>query len=173
MKTSTDITCLRRLLDEDSSRLISGEAQLRNSLGDWMSREQSPLFKAIMDRYLDMTERHIRDLEQFCKEEQLNSVKVSNLVIKALMDELNEKLASCTCNEVKDACLLAGIQAINHYKISAYGTAVAYASALRLGKAALVFHQAEQDEKIIDKELSHLATHEINIRALAPVLTAD
>jgi len=170
METNTDITCLRRLLGEDSSRLISGEVQLRNNLGDWMSKEQSPLFKAIMDRYLDMTERHIRDLEQFCEDEQLSSVHISNRVIKALMEELNEKLASCSCNEVKTACLLAGIQSINHYKISAYGTAAAYAGAIRLEKAALFFHQAEHDEKIIDEELSRLATREINNKALTPVI---
>lgn len=86
-----------------------------------------------------------------------------------MIEETNEKLVNCTCLQVKDACLLEGIQSINHFKISAYGTAAAFAGAVGLDKSEEKFYQAMQDEQIIDEGLSHLAAHDINVKALAPI----
>ncbi|WP_369127538.1 DUF892 family protein [Terrimonas pollutisoli] len=44
------------------------------------------------------------------------------------------------------------MQAINHYKISIYGTAAAFTKALGNDKAATLFHEAEVNEKKIDEE---------------------
>ena len=57
----------------------------------------------------------------------------------------------------------------NHFKISTYGTAAAFANALNMEKQASVFHEAEVNEKQIDDRLSQLAEHEINIKAKAPI----
>ncbi len=170
MENNMTISCLRQLLDEDSNRLMSAEIDLKRSLGVWMNDESSPDLKIIMYRYLDMIERHLKYLESFAEEEQVKSFSISNRVIKAFIDEINEKLAACSCPQVKNACVLAGIQGINHFKISPYGTAAAFADAAGLYKAATLFHQAEKDEKSIDEDLSHLAAHQINKEALAPVV---
>ena len=90
--------------------------------------------------------------------------------MKAFIEEANERLSNCTDAEVKDACLLASIQVINHFKISSYGTAAAFSNALGMEKAAAVFHEAEINEKQIDDRLSQLAQHEINIKAKAPIV---
>jgi ferritin-like metal-binding protein YciE len=87
-----------------------------------------------------------------------------------MIDETEEKLNICKDFQVKDACLLASIQSINHYKISTYGTAAAFANTLGMEDQAAVFHQAEVKEKQIDVRLSQLAEHEINLKALAPLL---
>jgi len=88
--------------------------------------------------------------------------------MQAFIEEANEKQNTCTDAEVKDACLLACIQAINHFKISMYGTAAAFAKVLGMEKHAAVFHEAEVNEKQIDDRLSQLAEHEINIKANVP-----
>jgi ferritin-like metal-binding protein YciE len=49
--------------------------------------------------------------------------------MQAFLEETNEKLGKCT---LRDACLLASLQGINHYKISNYGTATAFAADLGL-----------------------------------------
>ncbi|MCQ6958740.1 DUF892 family protein [Mucilaginibacter aquariorum] len=170
MEANINISCLRRLLDEDGSRLISGETQLKTKLLEWINKDSSLAFKNLMHQYLDKVERHIQVLEGFCNEEQLNSISSVNRVVKALIEETDEKLANCTCPQVRDACLLSGIQSINHFKISAYGTAAAFAGATGLNTAEDWFYEAEQDERRIDESLSHLATHEINRKALAPVM---
>lgn len=53
MDTNLNISCLRQLLDEDSSRLISGEVELKNSLSDWMSKNGSLQLKNLMHQYLE------------------------------------------------------------------------------------------------------------------------
>ncbi|CAN5322118.1 hypothetical protein BH09BAC6_BH09BAC6_15050 [soil metagenome] len=170
METNNNISCLRQLLDEDTSRFISAEVQLKNNLNKWIVKETSVAFKIILHEYIDLMGQHIRMLESFCEAERINSLSLSNRVMKAYIDETNEKLSVCTCPEVKDACLLAAIQGINHFKISAYGTAAAFANTLELGKAAALFHKAELNEKSIDERLSFLAENDINPKAKSAIL---
>ena len=90
--------------------------------------------------------------------------------MEAFVLETNDQMMACSDLEVRDACLLACIQAINHYKISTYGTAATFANALGNEKAALLFHEAEINEKQVDDRLSQLAIHEINSKAKAPIV---
>lgn len=98
------------------------------------------------------------------------SLSLTNRVLRVFIEEAEEKLSNCTDAAIKDACLLACIQAINHFKISTNGTAAAFANALDMEKHAAVFHEAEVNEQHIDDRFSQLAEHEINIKAKAPVL---
>ncbi len=84
--------------------------------------------------------------------------------------DTNEKLLMCADAEVTDACLLASVQMINHFKISAYGTAAAFANTLGMDAAAIFFHKAEVHEKQIDDRLTQLAQYEINFRAKSPIV---
>ena len=112
----------------------------------------------------------LHNLLDFYEEEKIVSLSLTNRVMKAFIEEAEEKLANCTDAEIKDACLLACIQAINHFKISTYGTAAAFANALGMEKQATFFHEAEVNEKQIDDRLSQLAEHEINIKAKTPIV---
>ena len=123
-----------------------------------------------MQKYLEFVEQHSKKIEEFLKEEKISSLGLTNRVMQAFIEEVNERLSDCTDPEVKDACLLAGIQVINHFKISTYGTAAAFSNALGMEKVAALFHEAEINEKQIDDRLSQLAQNEINIKAKAPIL---
>lgn len=170
METSKNIDCLRKLLDEDINRLMSAEAQLKSNLVGWISKDCTLPLRTLVYRYIEMIERHLEVINTFCQTEQLQSIISNNRIMIAMTTELGEKLKTCSCPPVKDACLLAGIQTINHFKISAYGTAAAFAEAIGLKDMAGIFRQAEEDEKKIDEELSHLAANDVNPKALAPVL---
>jgi ferritin-like metal-binding protein YciE len=172
METIPTISCLRQLLDLNSGRMISAELQLKNSISGWVGKENSVPLRLLLYEYLNIVEKHIRLLEIFCKEENISFHNLSNKIMSAYIAEADEKLAGCTRPEVKDACLLAAIQGINHFKISIYGTAAAFAGAVRLQKAGLLFHQAELDEKEMDERLSYLAEHELNRKAAAPTAAA-
>ena len=102
------------------------------------------------------------------KEEEIVAAGLTNRVMPAFITDADEKLDNCTDPTVKDACLLACVQAINHYKISAYGTAAAFANALELENHAAFFREAAVNEKHIDDRLSQLAEHEINTNAKMP-----
>jgi len=169
-ENSYAVTTLHDLLDYDAAKFNSAEVQLKKMLPVWIAITPSVKFKEALIRYHDFINKHLENMETFIAEEKMLSEFSVNRVMYAFIEELNEKINSCTDLEVKEACLLAGIQSINHYKISMYGTAAAFAKALGMEKAASTFHEAEVNEKQIDDRLSQLAEFEINAKARAPIL---
>jgi ferritin-like metal-binding protein YciE len=164
------ITTLHNLLDYDARKFSSAEIQLKKNLPEWINKAGSVKLKAVLQKYLDFVQQHVQKMEGFFAEEDINSLSLTNRVIQAFIEEAKEKLSICTDAEVKDACLLACVQTVNHFKISMYGTAAAFANALDMEKHASFFHEAEVNEKQIDDRLSQLAEHEINSKAKAPIV---
>jgi ferritin-like metal-binding protein YciE len=164
------LTTLHNLLDYDASMFTSAEIHLRNVLPGWISKASSLMLKTVLQKYLDFTEQHVQKMEVFFEQEDINALQLHNRIMQAYIDETNEKLAACSDPEVTDACLLAAVQSINHYKISIYGTAAAFARALEMDKHAALFYEAEGNEKQIDSRLSQLAEFEINKKAKTPIV---
>ena len=164
------ITTLHHLLHYDARKFTSAEIQLQNNLPDWINLAGSFKLKTVLQKYLGFVQLHIQKMEGFVEEEKINSLSLTNRIMRAFIEEAEEKLAECTDAAIKDACLLASVQVINHYKISMYGTAAAFANALGMEKHAAVFHEAEINEKQIDDRLSQLAEHEINTSAKTPIV---
>lgn len=166
------IATLRDLLDHNSQKFTAAEIELRNSLPSWIYKAGSVKLKSVLQKYLNVVDEHVEVLTGFFEEERINSLSVANKIMLAFIEETNEKLNHCADQQVKDACLLACVQGINHFKISLYGTAAAFAKELEMEKFASVFHEAEVNEKQIDDRLSQLAEHEVNIRAKTPIVLA-
>ena len=167
------VTTLHNLLDYDARKFTNAEIQLQRVLPQWILQAGSLQLKAVLQKYLDFVQQHVKKMESFFEEEKISSLSVINRVMHAFIEETEEKQLNCIDTEVKDACLLACIQAINHFKISMYGTAAAFARALDMEKAAAIFHEAEVNEKQIDDRMSQLAEREINTRAKAPILLRE
>lgn len=163
------IATLHNLLDYEARQFTIAELQLKNTLPEWIGKAGSLKLKSILQKYLDYVEQHTQSMEAFTEEEANGADRLHNRVMHSFIEEANEKLSLCTDTEVKDACLLASIQAINHFKISAYGTAAAFARSLEMEKQSALFHEAEVNEKQIDDRLSQLAEFEINVKAKTPI----
>jgi ferritin-like metal-binding protein YciE len=164
------ITTLQNLFNYDVSKFTGSEIILSKSLAEWIKEASSIQLKNSLQKYSDFVQQHIQKLEAFYEEEKISSLSLANKVMQAFIEETAEKLSNCADAEVKDACLLASIQAINHFKISAYGTAAAFAKALGMNRQAEIFHEAEVNEKHIDDRLSQLAEFEINNKARTPIV---
>lgn len=162
------ITTLHDLLDYDARKFSSAEIQLKNGLPEWLNKTSSLKLRAVLQKYLDFVQQHVQKMESFFEDEKIASLSLTNRIMQAFIEETQEKLANCSDAEIKDACLLACVQAINHFKISTYGTAAAFANVVGMDKHAAIFHEAEVNEKQIDDRLSQLAEHEINRKANAP-----
>lgn len=173
MDNHSKITVLKNLLDYNAKKIEGAEVQLKNILPDWISKAGSIKLKSTLQKYLDLIEVHIERIGGFLEDEKINFPAVVSPVMRVLIEETNEQLGRCTDLEIKDACLLACIQNINHFKISLYGTAAAFANTLELSKTASIFHEAEINEKQIDDRLSQLAEHEINVKARTPIILSE
>ena len=162
------ITTLHNLLDYDAGKFTSAESQLLQILPEWIRKTSSVKFKNVLQRYFDFVQHHLQKMEDFFEGERISSLCLTNRAMHAFIDEAEEKLSHCADAGIRDACLLACVQAINHFKISTYGTAAAFANALEMDKQVAIFREAEINEKQIDDRLSQLAEYEINIIAKAP-----
>jgi len=163
------INTVHNLIDYQIAKFLSAEVELKNNLPKWIDDASSFQLKTILQKYVDFVNDHIKVIEEFIDEEQITQVSINDPVMVGFASQTHECLSFCTNPEVKDACLLACIQGINHYKISIYGTASAFADLLELGKYAAIFHEAEVNEKHIDDRLTQLAKYEINIKAKSPI----
>ncbi len=171
-KSKPTISNLNDLLIYDYSKFTDFEQGLRQVLPGWILQANSLKLKTILQRYLYYAEQHFKQVEGLIERKTSASNGKKAKTVGKMIEEINDKLSVCVDPEVKDACLLAAIQAINHYKISMYGTAASFANALELKKAAKLFYAAEVSEKQIDKRLSELAEQEVNLRAKVPLALA-
>lgn len=169
-ESNKPIATLHDLLDYNAQKFTAAEIELKKSLPLWINQAGSIKLKGVLEKYLDLVQQHVEKLSAFFEAEKVNSLSIANKVMIALIEETNEKLNNCADQQVKDACLLACVQGINHFKISLYGTAAAFAKELEMEKFASVFHEAEVNEKQIDDRLSQLAEHEINVNAKTPIV---
>ena len=131
-ENNSTITNLHDLLDYNARKFTSAEIQLRNGLNEWIDKAASLNLKAVLQKYLDFVQQHVQKLESFFEAEQISSLSSGNRIMKSFIDETEEKLKNCADLQVRDACLLASVQDINHFKISLYGTAAAFAKELNM-----------------------------------------
>lgn len=164
------INNLHNLMDYDAGKFLCAEVELKNSLPKWINNVDSFQLKTILHKYLEFIAQHMEKLEEFVDQEQMTILSANNSIMQTFIKDTEERLSYCTNAEVRDACLLACIQTMNHYKICAFGTAAAFASVLELEKNAAVFREAEINEKHIDDRLSQLALYEINAKARSPIV---
>jgi ferritin-like metal-binding protein YciE len=163
------IITLHDLLDFDARKFYHAEIQLRNILPEWTNRVTNLKLQDVLHKYHANITHQVGLLEGFFTNEKFFPLAGENRVMRAFIEELSEKLSSCADAPVRDACLLAGIQEINHYKISLYGTAAAFTGQLGMADAAEIFRQAEIHEKQTDDRLSQLAGFEVNAAAKTPL----
>lgn len=168
-KSKPVISNLNDLLIYDYSKFTDFEQGLKQVLPGWILQANSLKLKTILHRYLYYAEQHLKHVESLVDGKLVRSQTKNGKTVEKLIEDVNDKLSVCVDPVVKDACLLAAIQAINHYKISMYGTAASFANVLGLKKAAKLFYTAEVSEKQIDKRLSELAEQEVNLRAKIPI----
>jgi ferritin-like metal-binding protein YciE len=171
-QNNATIQTLHDLLNFQASKFSAAEVLLKNSLGDWIGKAGSMQLKTVLGKYIDLVQAHVNKLGNFIEAEKISVLDISDRIMKALVEEADEQMSACQDTEVRDACLLACVQGINHFKISIYGTSAAFAKTLNLEKAAAMFHEMEVNEKQIDDRLSQLAEHEINGKANAPFAIA-
>lgn len=81
--------------------------------------------------------------------------------ISGLIEEIRELMQSLS-NEVLDADIIASMQKIEHYEISSYGTAVAFAKQLELHSIESLLNETLQEEYDADDLLTALANAAIN-----------
>jgi ferritin-like metal-binding protein YciE len=158
---------LEHLLVDELQDLYSVEKQLVEALPKMAEKATSPELGQAFNTHLQQTQRQKERLDRIFN--QLPNVDRDDKTCKGMKGiiEENEKLIKDAKDaDVRDAGMIAGAQRVEHYEISAYGTARTYAQLLGRAEWARLLQETLEEEKNTDRLLNGIAEH-INIEAKA------
>ena len=158
---------LESLFVHELKDLLSGEKQLVKALPKMAKGASSEALRSAIEEHLEQTKAQVERLEEvFGLIERAPRAEHCE-AMEGLIAEGAELLEEEGEDAVKDAALIAAAQKVEHYEISAYGTARTLAEMLGLTKAVDLLQQTLDEEKETDEKLTELAMSEINPEAQA------
>jgi ferritin-like metal-binding protein YciE len=155
------IPTLATLLEDQLKDLYSAETQLTKALPK-MAKKASfvGLKQAILD-HLDETKGQVERLNQMAG---TLGIKLSGKKCKAmegLIEEGAEVIEAEGPGPIIDAALIAAAQRVEHYEISAYGSARALAGQLEHADVVTLLQETLDEELAADEKLSLISLEEI------------
>jgi ferritin-like metal-binding protein YciE len=163
---------LSNLLAHEIVDLYSAEEQIIEALPKMIESAQNQDLKKALKEHLKITEQQKKRLEKVHKqlqqedgssEESLGESEC--LGMKGLIEEGQKIMSEDMEPDVMDAAIIAAAQKIEHYEISSYGTACAYARELGLGQIEKQLRQTLDEEYYADDLLTDMAVGSVNDEA--------
>ena len=152
---------LKSLLEEQIKDLYSAENQLVKALPKMAKKASSPNLREAFESHLEETRGHV---ERLAAVAELLEIKPSGKTCKAmqgLVEEGKEVLEEEGADAVIDAALISAAQRVEHYEISAYGSARAMAEQLGETKVIKLLQATLDEESAADEKLSGISTDEV------------
>ena len=176
------IDTLEALLKHELKDLYSAETQIVDALPKMIDAAFNKDLKQGLQQHLTVTKKQkqrLDDIQKLLGEEKAAPEKkgfFANLfssdegeehckAMEGLIKEGNSLLSEDMNPEVMDAAIIAAAQKIEHYEISSYGTARAFALQLQLSKVADLLQQTLNEEYEVDDLLTELALSDVNLEA--------
>lgn len=160
---------LSNLLAHEIVDLYSAEEQIIEALPKMIEKTQNQELKKALKEHLRITEQQKKRLEKVHKliqqedgssEEELGDTECKGM--KGLIEEGEKAMEEDMEPEVMDAAIIASAQKIEHYEISGYGTACAFARELGLNDVEKLLQQTLDEEYMADDLLTELAVGYVN-----------
>jgi ferritin-like metal-binding protein YciE len=138
------------------------EKQLTKALAKLAKASSNPQLRQAFESHLEETQGHVERLEQVFESlgEKARGKHCDG--IAGIIDEGKSVMCEDFDEATMDACLIASGQRAEHYEMAAYGTLVAWATAMGHTDAAKLLQKTLDEEKAADKKLSGLAEGGIN-----------
>lgn len=145
--------------------LYSAEKQLVRALPKMAKNAQSSDLQRAFQDHLKQTERQAERIERIFTEMGGSPRGKKCVGMEGLIEEGNELLQEKAEPEVLDAGLIAAAQKVEHYEISGYGTARAWAERLGYDKAARLLQETLDEESMANEKLNQIAESHVNMEA--------
>lgn len=158
---------LHALLADQVKDLYSAEKQLLKALPRLAKAACEPGLREALLSHLEETKTHATRLEDVADK---LGIKPSGKVCKAmqgLIAEGAEVLEETGEDPVLDAAIIAAAQRVEHYEISAYGTARAFAEQLGKRDIAKMLQSTLDEERAADERLTEVCEGGILAAAMA------
>jgi ferritin-like metal-binding protein YciE len=165
--TTTEFNSFKDLFVEQIKDLYDAENRLVDALPKMAEAAHSPQLKQALQSHLRETEGHVARLEQVFREINVEPDRQTCDAMKGLVAEGETTVKAKGDPDVKDAAIIAAAQRVEHYEISAYGTARSFARRLGLKQAPTQLQQTLDEEKAADEKLNLIAESSVNRQASA------
>ena len=161
------IETLHDLFELKLQGLHDAEKQLVKALAKLAGQATDPRLRLNLEQHLDETKIHVKRLEDAAFNLNLDLKGPACQVMTSLIAEGQQHIARCTFDEVRDAAIIGAAQAIEHYEIAQYGTAVYFAKCLAYEVEAALLTATLAEEKKTDELLNQLAVNSIDNKAMS------
>lgn len=145
--------------------VYSAEKQLIKALPKMIKNSSSKDLQKAFEEHLEETKGHKQRLEEIGDDLDIDLSGETCEAMKGLIEEAEDFIKENPDLDVKDAGIIADAQRVEHYEISAYGTLVTYAKALRNNEVAKKLQKILDEESAADEKLNELALETVNPRA--------
>ena len=156
---------LSDLFEDVLKDIYDAEQQIVKAMPKMIEKAQSKELKQGFKEHLEVTQKQVQRIEQIFQELEMPAKGKHCKGMEGLIKEGEEVMGEPMEPQVMDAALIAAAQKIEHYEISSYGTARAYAQALGHQNVARMLDMTANEEGQTDKKLTALAEGHINAKA--------
>jgi len=156
---------LQDLLIHQLQDIYSAEQMLTQALPKLQDKASTEALVAAFRDHLAETQNQVTRLDRVFQilGERARGVKCK--AMEGLIEEAQQTLDEDGNESVIDAGIIAAAQRVEHYEISAYGSAKAFATLLGLSDVVQLLNESQEEETAADKKLSLIATADVNARA--------
>ncbi len=158
---------LNKLLEDQLKDLHSAETQLVKALPKMAKASSSEALREAFTTHLEETKGHVERLDQAGRQLEMKVTGKKCKAMEGLIEEGKEVLEADGPGPVIDAALIGAAQRVEHYEISAYGTARALAAFLGYDQVAELLRQTEEEESAADEKLTNISEGEVMTAAHA------
>jgi ferritin-like metal-binding protein YciE len=152
-----DQETLKELLMDVVRDIYDAEKQIVRALPKMIKAASNEDLQQALQDHLDETKEQVTRIEQVFQVmgEQPKSKPCKGM--RGLLEEGSEVLQEEEEGVLLDLAMIAAAQKVEHYEISAYGTARTIAEQLGKSKAVQLLQRTEEEEKNADSKLSQVA----------------
>jgi ferritin-like metal-binding protein YciE len=148
---------LQKLFVEIIRDIYDAEKQLVRALPKLAKAAESEELSEAIRSHLEETQNHVSRLEEVFGLVGVPAKGKPCKGMKGLIEEGSEAVQEQEKGALRDLAIIAGAQKVEHYEISAYGTARTLAEQLSINQAVKLLEQTEGEEKEADEKLTQVA----------------
>jgi ferritin-like metal-binding protein YciE len=164
-ESMSKIKSLSELFVEELKDLYSAENQLIKALPKMANATTSDELKMAIQSHLEQTKNHASRLEKVFNELGHKPEQVTCKAMKGLIEEGEEMIQKAEKCAARDAGIIGSAQRVEHYEISAYGTAQTHASLLGYNRIDELLQETLEEEKAANNKLNQIALDSVNSEA--------
>ncbi len=137
------------------------ESQLVKALPKMAKTASNEKLQEAFNDHLEQTRGHVNRLEEISDRLGLDLSGKKCKAMEGLIKEGKEVLESEGDDEIIDLALIAAAQRVEHYEISAYGSARALAEQLGDSSSVQLLQETLNEESAADKKLTNIAEQDL------------